>query len=219
MSAAIASIIGATGMIGRELVRQLIDNDHYETIRILVRRPMESPHPKVKVKLVDFSDAESIKLAMDGSEVLFCAIGTTQKKVKGDRQAYTKIDFDIPVRAARACREIGCRKIVVITSVGANSKSSNFYLKLKGHVEDAISLEPFASIHFFQPSLLLGKREERRPVEKISMGLMKVFAPLLIGGLRKYRPVTDQQLAAAMIRAALSPSVGVQRHLYDQIVE
>ncbi|MDT9166106.1 hypothetical protein RSW31_26845, partial [Escherichia coli] len=76
------------------------------------------------------------------SDSLFCAIGTTQKKVKGDRQAYLKIDFDIPVKTARLCKELGIDRMAIVSAVGANSRSRNFYLKLKGHVEDAISLEP-----------------------------------------------------------------------------
>lgn len=218
MSTSIASILGGTGLIGQELVTQLCNDDYYGTIRMLVRRPMQSPHPKVEIKLVDFKDAESVKLAMDGSEVVFCAIGTTKKKVKGNRELYKQIDFDIPVLAARACQEIGCRKFVIVTAVGANSKSDNFYLKLKGHVEDAISLEPFASIHFFQPALLLGERKERRMMEKLSIKLSKFIAPILFGGARKYRPVEAAHVAAKMIEVAKSATIGTYRYTYDQIV-
>lgn len=217
MSTAIASLLGGTGLIGQELLSQLCADDYYGTIRMLVRRPIESPHPKVEIKLVDFKDAESVKLAMDGSEVVFCAIGTTQKKVKGNRELYKQIDFDIPVLAARVCQEIGCRKFVIVTAVGASSKSSNFYLKLKGHVEDAISLEPFASIHFFRPSLLLGNRQERRPAEKIAMKLSKFFAPLLFGKAKKYRAIEASQVAAKMIEVAKSPMLGIYRYLWKDI--
>jgi uncharacterized protein YbjT (DUF2867 family) len=213
------AVLGGTGMIGRELIALLSDDPSVEFVRMLVRRPITSPHPKVEVKLVDFEDAESIKLAIDGCEAVFCAIGTTQKKVKGDQEAYKKIDFDIPVRAARVCHEIGCRKFLLVSAVGANSKSSNFYLRLKGHVEDAISLEPFASIHFFQPSLLLGNRDEKRFGEKMAMKVLPLLAPLMIGSLSKYRPIQARQVAMAMIRAAKSPALGVPRYRFRDMVE
>ena len=215
---AIAAVVGSTGMIGQELIRQLSNDPYYSGIRMLVRRPQASPHPKVEVKLVDFNDAESLMLAMDGAEVVFCAIGTTQKKVKGDRKAYTQIDFDIPVRVARCCQEIDCRRIVIVTAIGANSRSSNFYLKLNGHVEDAISLEPLEAVHFFQPSQLLGPRAENRPLEKISIPIMKFLAPLLRGSWRKYRPIEGSTVAKAMIEVAKSDARGVHRYTYDDIM-
>jgi len=217
MSTAIASILGGTGLIGQALVSKLCQDNYYGTIRMLVRRPIESPHPKVEIRLVDFNDTESVKLAIDGSEVVFCAIGTTQKKVKGNKELYKQIDFDIPVRAARSCQEIGCSKFVIVTAVGASSKSGNFYLRLKGHVEDAISLEPFTAIHFFQPSLLLGNRAEKRPAEKLAMKLSVFFAPLLLGNAKKYRPVDVSQVASKMIEVAKSPAQGIHRYTWKEI--
>lgn len=213
------AVLGGTGLIGRELIALLADDPSVACVRMLVRRPLVSPHPKVEVKLVDFEDAESVKLAIDGCEAVFCAIGTTQKKVKGDKEAYKRIDFDIPVRAARVCHEIGCRKFLLVSAVGANSKSGNFYLRLKGHVEDAISLEPFASIHFFQPSLLLGNREEKRWVEKLSGRILPLLAPLMIGSFSRYRPIQARQVAIAMIKAAKSPALGVHRYQFREMVD
>lgn len=213
------AVLGGTGLIGRELIALLADDPSVAGVRMLVRRPLVSPHPKVEVKLVDFADAESVKLAIDGCEAVFCAIGTTQKKVKGNKEAYKKIDFDIPVRAARVCHEIGCRKFLLVSAVGANSKSGNFYLRLKGHVEDAISLEPFASVHFFQPSLLLGNREEKRWVEKMAGKILPLLAPLMMGSFSKYRPIQAHQVAMAMIKAAKSPALGVHRYQFREMVD
>ena len=136
------AVISATGLIGSHLVEQLQQDKAFDTIRVLVRRPANFTHPKVEVKLVNFQDYESFKLAIDGSRVVFCAVGTTQQKVKGDEAAYRKVDFDIPVNAARICAETGCEKFLLVSSVGADSQSKNFYLRLKGEVEEAVNSLP-----------------------------------------------------------------------------
>jgi uncharacterized protein YbjT (DUF2867 family) len=120
---------------------------------------------------VDFNDAESFRLALEGSDVVFCAIGTTQKKVKGDKEAYRKVDYNITVNAAKFCKLNSCETFVLVSSVGANSKSKNFYLKLKGEVEDAVKSVGLKSVHIMRPSVLLGDRKEFRLGEKISKSI------------------------------------------------
>lgn len=203
-----ATVIGATGLVGGHLVDLLQQDDQYDVIRVLVRRPVTLPSSKVEIKLVNFSDPESIKLAMDGSDAVFVAIGTTQKKVKGDREAYRKVDYEIPVNAARFCSETGCEKFLLVSSVGANSGSKNFYLELKGEVEEDVQQIPIKRICIFRPSLLLGHRNESRLGEKISQTIMPAFSFLLNGKLKKYRPVHARELAAAMIRESKSDEKG-----------
>ncbi|RYF94377.1 MAG: NAD-dependent epimerase/dehydratase family protein, partial [Chitinophagaceae bacterium] len=132
MSEKIASIIGSTGMIGIYLQEQLLQDNYFDTVRVLVRRPQEKTNEKLEVKLINFDDAESVKIALEGSDTIFSCIGTTQRNVKGDKELYRKIDFEIPANTARWGKEIGCKKWVMITSVNANPASSTFYLKLKG---------------------------------------------------------------------------------------
>ncbi|MFN2439722.1 MAG: NAD(P)H-binding protein, partial [Chitinophagaceae bacterium] len=108
MNGTTATIIGSTGLIGNYLLQQLINDKGFDTIRLLVRRPVKNENPKVEIKLIDFNDHESFKLGIEASDVVFCAVGTTQMKVKGDKEAYRKIDHDIPVNAARFCKETGC---------------------------------------------------------------------------------------------------------------
>ncbi|RYY54673.1 MAG: NAD-dependent epimerase/dehydratase family protein [Chitinophagaceae bacterium] len=218
MSGKTASIIGSTGMVGEQLLGQLLADETFETVRTLVRRPDTRKHPKQEVKLVDFSDTESVKLALDGSDVIFCCIGTTQKNVKGDNALYRRIDFDIPVNAARLGKETGCEKFIVITAIGASSKSSNFYLKLKGEVEDALEALKLQTVHIFQPSLLMGKRKEYRLAERAFQGVFKVVNGLFFGGWRRYRGIKGSTLATAMINAAKQPAPGFFRHTYDAIV-
>jgi uncharacterized protein YbjT (DUF2867 family) len=194
-----ATLIGATGLIGNYILEDLLKDDFYPAVRILIRRPLELSHPKLEKKLVNFSDAESFRLALEGSDLVFCAIGTTQKKVKGDKTAYRKVDYDIPVNAARFCKMTGCEKFLLVSSAGANSKSNNFYLKLKGEVEDAVKAVGLRAVHIMRPSMLLGDRKEFRLGEKIGTPVMKVISFLLPS---KYKPVHGRDVAKTMIASS-----------------
>jgi len=209
-----ATLIGATGLIGNYLLEELLKDDFYDNIRILIRRPTEHNHPKLEKKLVDFSDAESFRLALDESDAVFCAVGTTQKKVKGDKAAYRRIDYDIPVNAARFCKTNGCNKFVLVSSVGANSKSNNFYLKLKGEVEDAVKEVGLKSVHIMRPSVLKGERKESRLGEKISNAIMSGFSFLIPS---KYKPVHGSKVAKAMLVASKTTMEGFFVYEFKEI--
>ena len=217
MSAKIATIIGATGLTGNHLV-QLLQKDHtYDTIRLLVRRPIHTNGPKTEIKLIDFSDYESLRLGIEGSEAVFCAVGTTQKKVKGNKDAYRKVDYEIPLRAARVCKDAGCKKFIIVSSVGADPESRNFYLQLKGEVERDLKISGVRSIHVMQPGMLLGKRNEKRMFEKGGQTVMKAFSRLMKGGLSKYRPIHSKEVAAAMLVCSRQEEPGFFVHQYDEM--
>jgi uncharacterized protein YbjT (DUF2867 family) len=199
MSEKTATLIGATGLIGGELLSLLLDDDHFKTVRILIRRPLTMDHPKLEKKLVDFSDADSLLVDLDESDSVFCAIGTTMKKVKGNKEAYRKIDYDIPVNIARFCKIMNCKNYVLASAVGADSKSSNFYLKLKGEVEDIVMKAGIESTYIMRPSMLLGKRNEFRFGERITIPLIKKISFLLPS---KYKPIEARDVAKAMLAAA-----------------
>lgn len=217
MSGKTAAIIGATGMTGNYLLHEILTDGYYETIRVIVRRPYAKSDARVDVKLVDFADYESLKLAIDGCDALFCNIGTTQSKVKGDNKLYRKIDFDIPVKAARACKETGCEKFLIVSSVGADSKSRNFYLRLKGEVEDALAQSGVKQVHIMQPSMLLGDRKEKRIMERIAKAVMIPVSILLAGSLAKYKAIHGKDIARAMLNASKHDSPGVHRYQYQEI--
>ena len=210
-----ATIIGATGLIGGYLLEELLQDNYYDTFRILIRRPLlrqaqEFTHPKLEKKLVDFTDTESFRLALEGSDVVFCAIGTTQKKVKGDKEAYRKVDYDITINAAKFCKLNGCETFVFVSSVGANSQSNNFYLQLKGEVEEAVKAVGLKSVHIMRPSVLLGDRKEFRLGEKISKGIMSAFSFLIPS---KYKAIHGRDVAKAMVGAAKVGNEGF--HIYE----
>jgi uncharacterized protein YbjT (DUF2867 family) len=219
MSERTAAIIGVTGMVGNYLLELLIKDDYFSTVRVLVRRPYEKTDPKIEVKLVDFNDAESFKLALEGTDTIFSCVGTTQKNVKGDTELYRKIDFDIPLKAARFGKETGCEKFVLISSVGADKHSRTFYLRLKGELENAIQSIGMEMVHIMQPSVLLGTRKENRGGESLLQGTMKLTSILFIGSLRKYKAIQGQTVAAAMLQAAKKDEKGFFRYTYDGIQE
>ncbi|MFN2457825.1 MAG: NAD(P)H-binding protein [Chitinophagaceae bacterium] len=217
MSTKTATVIGATGLIGSYLVKLLQTDDYFQTVRLLVRRPVATNDPKTEVKLIDFKDEESYKLGINESDVVFCAVGTTQQKVKGDKEAYRKVDYDIPVKAAQFCKETGCSVFLLVSSVGASSKNSNFYLKLKGEAEDGVKETDIKSVSVFRPSILLGERNENRPGETIGKVFMQFFSFALINNWKKYRPIHAKEVAAAMLQAAKKVNEGFAVYEYDEI--
>lgn len=209
-----ATLIGATGLIGNLLLELLLADEYFDSVRILIRRPMELIHPKLEKKLVDFTDMESFRLALEDSDVVFCSIGTTQKKVKGDKDAYRKIDYDITVNAARFCKLNGCETFVFVSSVGANSKSNNFYLRLKGEVEEAVKAVGLKKVYIMQPSLLLGNRKESRFGEKIAEWIMPVISFLIPP---KYKPIKAAEVAKAMIYLSKKNLTGIYYSQFKEI--
>jgi uncharacterized protein YbjT (DUF2867 family) len=212
-----AVLIGATGLIGGQLLQFLLDDTVFSEVRILVRRPVSFSHPKLVVRTVSFDDYHNLKQMMGSGHSIFCCVGTTQKKVKGDKEAYRKVDYNIPVNTAHAAIENGFKNFLLVSSIGANKDSGNFYLQLKGSVEEAISKLPFESIHFFRPSLLLGNRQEFRAGEKIAQVSMKLFSSLFLGAFRKYKPIQGAEVAKAMVEAAKDPEKGTRIHEYDEM--
>ena len=211
------AVIGSTGLVGSHIVDLLKKENAYQKIRLLVRRPVESSHPKLEIKLVNFGDYESLKLAIAGCNVVFCAVGTTQAKVKGEQLQYRKADYDIPVNAARACLETVGTNFLLVSSVGADSSGKNFYLRLKGEVEEAVRKFPIKSISIFRPSMLLGNRKEFRLGEQIGQSVMKLIAPLLAGKWRKYKAIEARAVAAAMIEVAKQNKEGFTIYEYDEM--
>ncbi len=208
------ALIGATGLIGSNLLELLQNDDHFSSIKILARRPLECSDHKVRVIVLDFSDTEAFKSAISGSDVIFCAVGTTTKKVKGDKLAYRKVDFEIPVNAGKLCSETGGSHFLVVSSVGADSKSNNFYLKFKGEMEDSLKEMSIPSVSVFRPSMLLGKRQEFRPAERIAQVLSSFFS---FAFPSKYKPVKARTVAESMIAASKREIAGFKIFHYKEI--
>jgi uncharacterized protein YbjT (DUF2867 family) len=210
----IATILGGTGLIGSHLIKQLQQNEEYSSVRVLVRRLVQLPEPKAHVIMVDFSDYSSIREQIQGSNAVFCCVGTTLKKVHGDMQLYRSIDYDIPIQAARACHETGCSHYLFVSSVGADSKSRNFYLQLKGEVEDSLRQMNIPAISVFRPSMLLGQRGEFRLAERIGQVVMNATSFLIPS---HYRPIHASDVAKAMAVQSVQQANGFGVFHYNEI--
>jgi uncharacterized protein YbjT (DUF2867 family) len=203
-----AVVIGATGMVGSLVVEGLLTDPLFKKVRLLVRRPIEEQHEKLETAIVDFDDRIDLANKMGTGHSIFCCVGTTEKKVKGDKAAYRKVDFDIPFKAAQIAADAGFSKYLLVSSAGADAASTNFYLQLKGEVEKAIDMEKLDSVHIFRPGFLLGNRKEFRPGEFAGKYLMKAFSFLMKGKLSKYKAIEAKTVAYAMIAASKSLNPG-----------
>ena len=206
-------------MTGTYLFKLLLEDKNFETIRIIVRHNTPKTATNMEVILVDFTDAAAFKNAIAGSDVVFCTIGTTQKKVKGNKELYKQIDVDIPVNAAHYCKETGCEKFIIVSAVGANSKSGNFYLRLKGEMENAVKSTGLNTIYIMQPSVLLGHRKEKRMGESFAQRTIQLFSFLLMGKLQKYKAIHAKLLARAMVNAAKNNTEGIFTYQYQYIIK
>lgn len=208
-------VLGATGLIGEQLVRQLLKDPAFLIVRTLVRKPLNLEHPKLLQQVTDFSNLEEFKEKLGTGTVIFCCVGTTMKKVKGDKDAYRKVDFDIPVHAARFGSENGFRHYCLVSAIGANIHSSNFYLQLKGQVEEEIKNFSFSSVHIFRPSILLGPREESRPAEQLFKKISSAVSFLLPA---RYKPIQARDVASSMINAVKKYKSGVRIYEWKQMM-
>jgi uncharacterized protein YbjT (DUF2867 family) len=210
-----AVVAGATGMIGGYLVNLLLEDAFYDVIVTLTRRPLEFASPKIQQRLVDFDHLRAADL--DGATHLFCCLGTTMKTA-GSREAFRRVDFEYCRDFARLGREAGARRLMLLSSVGADANASSFYLKTKGQTEEAASAMGFEALHIFRPGVLMGKRAEDRPGERAAIRLSRGFEFLLRGPLQKYRPMPAGVLAASMAAAGERGAPGRHVHHYQDIV-
>lgn len=209
-----AIIIGATGLIGGELVKQILDNPHYSKVGLLLRKPLEISHPKLVQEVIDFDKPDVSKIVGDD---LFCAIGTTLAKA-GSKEAQYKIDCTYPYEIGKIAKANGVKQYILVSSVGADFNSSNFYLRTKGDLEQKIESLGFENFVSLRPSILLGDRKEFRLGEKIGTFLAKIISPLLIGGLKKYHGIEASKVAESMQKLANQGISGVQYLEYNEIM-
>lgn len=194
-----AVLVGATGLVGSALLRELLSGGHYAAVRALVRRALE-PAPKLEARVVDFDAPASFSDALDVQHV-FCALGTTIKKA-GSEAAFRHVDFELPLAIARTARQRGATALFVVTAIGADPHSKIFYNRVKGELEQALKELGYPTAAIFRPSLLTGERQESRPGERLGIAAASALAPLLHGGLRRYRPIAAEQVARAMASVA-----------------
>jgi uncharacterized protein YbjT (DUF2867 family) len=201
-----AVVIGATGLVGRALVEQLIRHDSFKSILVFGRRNTGLQHPKLNEVIIDFEKPDEWSALVKGN-VLFSALGTTIMQA-GSQDAQYQIDYTYQYRFAEAAAKHKVDKYVLVSSVGATPASRFFYTKMKGELEIAIRSLPFRQTDIIQPGFLdgAGARKDKRPLEKIGVAVTKGFN--ILGLFRKYRPVRGETVARAMINATLKDNPG-----------
>ncbi len=197
-----ALVLGSSGLIGSYLVKLLAENVHYEKVYAAVRKKgkLQDKPAKVEELVLDFDNLNFVSIDYDD---IYCALGTTIKTA-GSKEKFYRVDHDYVVESARRGLDGGAHRFMVVSSIGANAQSSNFYLKVKGETERDLGDLGFGTLLIFRPSLLLGPREENRPLEKFGEVMLKIFRPLLLGSLKKQIPVHASQVASCMIDRALN---------------
>ena len=208
-------VMGATGLVGRQVTKELLVSGLVDEVRILVRRPPDLSHPKLTVIRTDWDRPEEIRNAFSGVHSVFSCLGTTIKKA-GSKQEFRKVDQEYVVAGAKLAREAGVGQFLAVSSVGADPKAKTFYSRVKGEVEEELSAFGFPGLHLFRPSLLLGNREEYRLGERIASVLMSRFDFAFKGKLAPYRAVPALKVARAMVAIALTNTKG--NHIYPNEV-
>jgi uncharacterized protein YbjT (DUF2867 family) len=192
-----ALVFGSTGLIGNLLLEEIILSDSYSGVKIFVRQPTGISVTKVEEFTVDFSNADTFSKQIKGDDLFIC-LGTTIKKA-GSVRKMEEIDRDLPIKIAAMASTNGVKKVAVVSSIGASAGSKNYYLRIKGEMEQEILKLNFENIAIVRPSMLLGERKEKRTGEMVGKIVMKTFKPLLIGKMKKYRGIHSRDVAKAMI--------------------
>ena len=201
-----AIVLGASGLVGSNLINQLCDNEHFNEVVSITRRPERHQSAKVVNHVIDFERLNDFGFAFEG-DLLFSCLGTTVKQA-GSIAAQRRVDLDYQLDAAKLAAEHGVSHYFLVSSSGANAKNFSPYLKMKGQLEEAVVTLGFKSVTILQPSLLLGDRPEPRAAE----GLASIALPLIcrLPGLQRFRPIHGWQVAKKMIELSLTDRSGVQ---------
>jgi uncharacterized protein YbjT (DUF2867 family) len=210
-----ALLVGASGLVGGRLLHVLLDDPAYERVMALVRRGLPVRHKKLVQREIAFdllADLGNVPRA----HVVFCCLGTTMKKA-GSRAAFSRVDLDYVRELARLASAAGAAQFLLVSALGADPRSRVFYNRVKGEAEEAVKQTRFDGIHIFRPSLLVGNRPVPRPAERIVVGVARILAPILVGALRKYRPIAAETVARAMVSVAHEARKGVHVYPSDRI--
>ncbi len=221
-------LAGATGLIGVELLARLLRDDGFDG-RVIAptRRPIGLNHPKLINLVVDAtnrSDETMINILREAGveqlDAYACCLGSTIRKA-GSRAMFAAVDHNLVLRWGRIAASFGARHALLVSSVGADPGSRNFYLRVKGETEHDLTQLDFTRVDLMRPGQLLGAREESRPMEALAQIAARAYSRLLTGTLSCYRGIAAADVADAMTALIVTPAPerGVRIHHYDQMRE
>ena len=211
-----ALVFGSSGLVGQQLVQQLIQNSAYQKIKLFVRKNPNLQNPKIEIINTNFDNIEILYPEIKGDDCFFC-IGTT-KKNSPDKTEYQRVELELPKKIANLAKQNEVRSFIFVSSGYANSKSSGDYLRFKGLVEEELISLKFNNLGILRPSFLLGNRKEKRIGEKIGIIVFKLLSPLMIGPLKRMKPIHVKTVASAMIKIA---QLDIKQNIFesDEIVK
>ena len=211
-----AVIIGATGAVGREIVNEILSGEYYDRIYILGRSSISKLHDDSRLEkiIIDFENINFDTSILENADV-FASLGTTLK-IAGSKENQRKIDVDYTINFAKLC-EGKIRSFNVVSAIGANSKSKNFYNSLKGELEDKLKEMNLGILRIFQPSLLISRRDDNRFLEEIFMKVAPIFQFVLKGKTKKYRPIEASLLGKVIVRFA-TENKGKGTYTYNDLL-
>jgi uncharacterized protein YbjT (DUF2867 family) len=195
-----ALLFGASGLVGGHLLNKLIKDNYYSKIKIFVRSEPKISDPKIEIIRTDFNNLQNHKEDIKGDDCFFC-IGTT-KQNSPDKNEYRRVELEIPKEIAQIAKSNLINSFIFISALYANPKSSGNYVRFKGLVEEELKRLNFTKLGIMRPSFLMGDRKEKRVGEKIGIFVFKLLSPLLLGPLKKMKPINSKIVAKAMIRVA-----------------
>ncbi len=196
-----AIVFGATGFVGSHLLTELLNSSEYEQVTAVSRKSLNITHPKLRTVIADYNSLAAVKPEIAADEI-FIALGTTRAN-SPNKSDYYQVDHDYPVLAARISKERGAKSVFLVSAVGAYPNSKFFYVRTKGETErDLIKLD-YEHTHIFRPSMILGSREEKRSLlEEGLKSLWSAVDPLLTWNADKYKGITGEDIAKAMMKSA-----------------
>ena len=209
-------LIGASGLIGSELVQLLLRDDKIKSLKVFVRKTLAITDQKLIELLVDFEHLEDFKDEFQG-DALFCCIGTTRKKTP-DLAAYKAIDYGIALAAAKLARSNQVPQVHLVSAIGAAISSKIFYNRLKGEIEKDVLKLDFPTTVIYQPAMLIGKRSESRPAEFIAQKLMPFFDVFLLGKAQKYHSIEAKKVAESMLTNLHKSQKGASVFQYEKMI-
>lgn len=201
-----ALVLGATGLVGGHCLDLLLASSRYHFIRTITRRPLPRSAPRLDAHVFSLDDMP-LHRELFAVDDVFCCLGGTIRKA-GSQEAFRTIDVEYPEVAAQLAAEAHADQFLVVSALGADPDSRIFYNRMKGEMEVAVRRQPFQAVWVVRPALLLGDREEVRLGERLAESLVRPLSPLLVGRLRRYRPVQARDVAAALIALAAQEGTG-----------
>ena len=208
-------VVGSTGLVGEEVIKELASKGI--PVKALSRIDLNSPNPLVENIKVNFDCLHEYKEHFKEVSDVYICLGTTISKA-GSEEAFKKVDIDYCLETAKHALNAGVKNLSLITSIGADSSSPNFYLKTKGTIEDKISQLGFPSLSMHRPGLLIGPRKEMRLAEFLGQKIQPLINPFLLGNLSKYRSIKAEVLARAMIKCS-GLEQGTHYYFYNDFIE